>query len=246
MESKRKKPRVLTLTLPSSNQPTLVLHGKNYILRNFSDEGLGVWIHPPLPKDLSKDSLIQAQVNLEDKSYSVELRLTHVSGRQHGLKILSESLELKMKLQKLLEPSLYAESLKLKVLANAEDPELHLPRVHFVGNGNSELTVWYHPGHRYIMAVQACFSGKWIYRTQGEGKKVGLLSEQFRGSDGLRILNTDLLALDSKELKNIPENASQFLTSLSYPLPGHLLWQFFETGETIFLPTEFFQILKVA
>src|SRR4051794_9409119 len=114
MESKRKKPRVLTLTLPFLNQPTLLLHGKNYVLRNFSDEGFGVWINPPLPKDLSVNSEIQAQVALGNKTYAVELVLTHISGRQHGLKIISDSLELKAKLQQLLEPSVYAESLMRK------------------------------------------------------------------------------------------------------------------------------------
>ncbi len=246
MESKRKKPRVLTLTLPYLNQPTLILHGKNYILRNFSDEGFGVWINPPLPKDLASHSIIKGQVSLENQTYSVELQLAHTSGRQHGLRIVSDSQELKKKLQALLEPSLYAESLVKKDLQTVEDPETGLPRLFYSGKGSCEIVIWYHPGHLYIVALQACFLGKWIFRSQRDQKKMGLLTDNFRGSEGLKILNTDLISIDNKELKGIPEKASQFLTSLPLPLPGHLLWQFYETGETVFLPKETFHPLKVA
>lgn len=214
------------------------------MLRNFSDEGFGVWINPPLPKDLSNQSSLSGQVSLENKMYPVELKLAHASGRHHGLKIISESQELKEKLRTLLEPSVYAESLTQKKLS--DDPETGLPRLYYTGKGGAEVCIWYHPGHLYIVALQACFLGKWIFRKQRDEKKMGLLTDHFKSSEGLKILNTDLISIDPKELSGIPEKASQFLASVPQPLPGHLLWQFYESGETIFLPKEVFQPLKVA
>ncbi|MBI4404966.1 MAG: hypothetical protein HY537_12440 [Deltaproteobacteria bacterium] len=234
---KRRRPRALTLTLPDAQQPFLILFGRKYTLRNFSEEGIGLWVQPPLPFGLSVGATVSGDVEIEQNIYPVKLEVMHVSNKVVGLKIAHKSPELTKLFQRLLQPALYAANLQPHPLSGSEDPTSGHSRLWYIGSAGVELIAWYNALQKMLMAVQLCWLGRWVYRCQFKPPETGYMFDDGCANGGL--LGIDQLVIRHAEPDSVLlQQAAEFLTSTSPPLPGHLLWQFLETGEQIYLPTE--------
>src|SRR4051812_37011545 len=91
---RRRRPRALTLTLPDQKRPFLVYEGKRYTLRNFSEEGIGLWLPPPPPYGMQVGARIKADVLIDNHIYPVELEVRHFYPRCVGMRIATQSTEL--------------------------------------------------------------------------------------------------------------------------------------------------------
>jgi hypothetical protein len=175
---KRRRPRALTLTLPDEHQPHLVFQGKQYTLRNLSEEGIGVWVVPPAPYGMKMGSRLRADFVIDKRIYPVELEVAHESERLIGLKILHKSGELEAIFNRLLQPSFYAAGLERHQKSEQDLGDGLGPRLWYTGRSGVELLVWYHEFKRMILAVQITWAAKWVYRAQFKPAKVGFLGDQ--------------------------------------------------------------------
>ncbi len=233
---RRRRPRAVTLTLPDTQQPHLLLDGKVYTLRNFSESGLGLWMPSPAPFGLHKGNHIHGDLEIENHIHPIELEVVHHSPRTVGLRIIKMSKELITLFRQLLEPVSFAGSLELHAKSGQVDPETGLLRLWLTGGGGTELTVWYNDLNRMIAALQLCWVGKWVARHQFQPSQTGLLCDDKRFRPGATVREEELIEKHETADPEILRQASQFLAALSPPWPGHLLWQFLETGEQIYLP----------
>lgn len=243
---RRKRPRALTLTLQDENQPFLVLQGKTYTLRNFSEEGIGLWLIPPTPYQLAPGSKVTGDIAIENVIHPVTLEVMHLSERGVGLKITNKSKELTAIFRRLLEPTTYAAKLKPHPQSATEDPQVQFPRLWFKGDEETELVVWYQTGSQIILAVQLVWLRKWIFREQFKPALTGQITEEFKLGTGTKVPSSALLVRHANVDEVLLQQAAQFLASVPPPLPGYLFWQFLECGEQIQLPSELFQKIKVA
>lgn len=241
----RRRPRALTLTLPNSEQPCLLFGDQKYTLRNFNDEGLGLWLPQPLPYNLHAGLQISGDVVVGNQIFPTKLEVRHVSRTIAGLKFILIPPELKALFSQMIEPSTYATQLKLSEESTLEDPELGYPKLWYSGPGKSELVVWFNSYQRLIQAIQVCWLGRWIFRAQFQLIQSGMLVENFEPSGGI-VKKGCLLHQDSEPSRELLAKTAQFLTAVPEPLPGHLFWQFFELGEQVYLPEELVTKVKVA
>jgi hypothetical protein len=235
---KRRKPRALTLTLPNSQQPFLVFQGERYTLRNFNDEGIGLWLPSPAALNLTPGSQMSADVVIDNQIFAVKLEIRHTSPGIIGLKFTKVAPELSSLFRTLMEPSTYAASLKMQKDSGAEDKSLGFPRLWYAGEGQSELVVWFNPFQRMIIALQLCWLGKWVYRHQFEPVQTGHLKNGVPPTTGTKVEGERLISEATEPDTDLLHQAAQFLTSLPVPLCGALFWQFLETGEQVYLPIE--------
>jgi hypothetical protein len=124
-----------------------------------------------------------------------------------------------------------------------------LPRLWYHNEKLVELLIWCREGDCRIEGLQLSWLGQWVYRLINEKPKTGFLKEENSVGSGKLIPLSDLIACHTEADQSLLQQAAQFLTVVPYPLPGHLLWQFLETGEQVFLPDGFlnmFQHLKRA
>lgn len=243
---RRKRPRALTLTLPDDKQPCLVLSGKKYTLRNFSEEGIGLWLIPPAPYGLTPGSKVSGDVVIENAIHPVQLEVMHLSDRGVGLRITHKSKELDQLFAKLLEPTVYASRLQVSPVAPVEDPSMGCHKLCFKGGTDSELVLWYQANAKMIKAIQLSWVGKWVFRAQFEAAETGQIKDGFVLGTGRKLGPADLLAHHKKADPEILQQAAQFLSSVPQPLPGYLFWQFLESGEQVHLPLESILPKKVA
>jgi hypothetical protein len=243
---RRQRPRAVTLTLPDAKQPHLLFDGKTYTLRNFSESGIGLWMTTPAPFGLHKGNRIHGDVEIDHHIHPVDLEVVHHSPRTVGLRITRMSTELKELFTKLLEPVTYAGTLVSHARSGEVDSETGLPRLWLVGKGGSELIVWFNDLNRMISALQLCWVGKWVSRHQFRAPETGFLCDEKRYREGAVVRDDELLQKHSAAAPELMQQAAQFLAGLMPPLPGHLLWQFLETGEQVYLPADLPAKIKVA
>lgn len=243
---KRKRPRALTLTLSDEKQPFLVLQGKKYTLRNFSEEGIGLWLVPPAPYNLTAGSKITGDIVIENVIHPVQLEVMHLSDRGVGLKITNKSQELTTLFNRLLEPTTYAALLKPHAQSRTEDKDMQTHRLWFTGDAGTELIVWYQNNSHTILAVQLVWVGKWVFREQFKPAMTGQINETHKLGSGTKVPGSALLVQHATADGVLLQQAAQFLASAPPPLPGYLFWQFLESGEQVHLPIELFQAPKVA
>ncbi len=243
---RRRRPRAVTLTLPDAKQPHLLLGGKSYTLRNFSESGIGLWMTSPAPFGLHKGNKIHGDVEIEHHIHPIELEVMHHSPRTVGLRITQMSVELKALFLQLLEPIAYAGTVVPHARSGEVDAETGLPRLWLAGGGGAELLVWYNDLNRMISAVQLCWVGKWVLRHQFRLPETGFLADEKRFREGAVVREEELLQKHEAPDPLLLQQASQFLAALNPPLPGHLLWQFLETGEQVYLPIDLVAKTEVA
>lgn len=244
---RRRRPRALTLTLPDSKQPFLVLEGTKHTLRNFSQEGMGLWVMPPLPFGLTPGRQVSGDVVIGQDVHSVLLEIVHHSPRVIGVRILQKSHALDKILCELMAPANYAGELHPHAENETEDPDNSFRRLWYVGPGGTELVVWYADPHKMIAGIQCCWRGVWVYRQQFRPAQTGHLKDSERKRPGHKLGPDDLLMTHEHSDEQLMGEASQFLGAVPPPLPGYRLWQFLEMGEQVFLPIEYFtDIQRVA
>ena len=244
---RRRRPRALTLTLPDSKRPVLAYEGKRYTLRNISEEGIGLWFPTPAPYGMTLNARINADILIDSQIYPVELQVVHFYPRCVGLRIIHKSPDLAKLFHELLEPANYAATLIQNPASGSEDVETGYARLWLSGSEDAEVVVWYNAAQRMIMALQACWLGKYVYREQFKPVQTGFLLEESRGRNGSRVKSEELLLLHPEPDAELLHQAAQFLTTINPPVPGYLLWQFLETGEQVYLPAETSNpIVKVA
>jgi hypothetical protein len=234
MPEKRIRPRALTLTLPDRNQPSLLFAGHKYTLRNFSEEGIGLWMPQPPPFALHKGMTIKGDIEIGQHIHPVTLEVVHVSEKIAGLRILHRSTELAEIFNRLLQPSIYADELEPHPESGREDARVGLARIWYRGRGPSELLVWHQGEKALIQCLQVCWLGRWIQRELHKPAHTGSLRDGLP-LNGQRFTVNDVLLAHPEPDSGMLHEATQFLTAVPKPLPGHLLWQFLETGEQIFL-----------
>ena len=237
---KRRRPRALTLTLPDSKQPVLVLGGERYTLRNFSQEGIGLWVPPPAPFGMNRGQRISGDIVIGSNIYPVQLEIAHTDTRTVGLKIVHKSPDLTEIFRLMLEPASHACDLMPHAGSGTEDPKLGYPRLWYAGGRATELLVWYNAGssadHRkMIVALQLCWLGKWVFREHQQPVQTGHLKDGFHNAAGFRVSPDELLKNHEEADQDLMHQAAQFLVAVPRPLPGYLLWQFLETGEQVYL-----------
>lgn len=239
MTTYNRRPRALTLALPNSKQPYLVFGGRKFTLRNFSQEGIGLWMPPPPPFSLAVGSQISGDIVVSNDIFSVQLDLVHFSKSVIGLRITQADPALNKLFHELLEPSTYAATLVPQVSDTPADPVMGGKRLWYKGEGESELIVWYNEFSRMILAIQLSWLGKWVFRKQFELPMTGHIHDELTSPLlGRRLQPEELLECHAKPDPVILQQAAQFLTSVPVPTPGHLFWQFLELGEQVFLPSE--------
>lgn len=242
----RRKPRALTLTLANAKQPFLLWQGERYTLRNFNEEGIGLWVPTPASIGLAPGSRMSADVVIDNQIFAVQLEIRHSSPGIIGLRFTKVGAELSAMFRQLMEPTTYAAQLKPHPKSGTEDVDLGAPRLWYVGEGDSELVVWYNEFQRTILAIQLCWLGKWVFRHQFEPALTGHLKDGVSPSSGVQVPSTDLIKQHLESDSDMLHEAAQFLTSVPLPLPGALFWQFLELGEQVYLPVELIPRIRVA
>lgn len=243
---RRRRPRAVTLTLPDAKQPHLLLDGKSYTLRNFSESGIGLWLTSPAPFGLHKGNKLHGDVEIEHHIHPIELEVVHHTPRTVGLRITRMSKELTDLFRQLLEPVSFAGTVVPHERSGETDLETGLRRLWLTGGGGSELLVWYNDLNRGIAALQLCWVGKWISRHQFRPPETGFLADETRFRAGAVVRDEELLQKHAAPDPILLQQASQFLAALNPPLPGHLFWQFLETGEQVYLPADLISKSEVA
>jgi len=232
---KRRRPRALTLTLPNSKHPFLLLEGKTFTLRNFSSEGMGLWVPEPVPAALATGKKLHGDVVVGSQVFPVSLEVRHKSIGVVGLRLISGPTELVQIFKRLMEPAFYAADLRPQGDSGKFDPAMGSARLHYTSESTSELLVWFNEFQRMILGLQICWQGKWVSRFQFKPRETGYLKDDTR-PHGVALANGELIEKHPFPDPDILSQAAQFLTSVPGPLPGHLLWQFLETGEQVYLP----------
>lgn len=237
----RKRPRALTLTLPDDKQPFLMLDGNRYVLRNFNEDGIGLWMPSPAPFSLEKGTRLSGDIVIDNQIFPVGLETVHLVNGVLGLRIINKSLELVDLFRRLLEPTEYAGDLRPTKGNQTEDSKRGFPRLWYQARGQTELLVWYHPDLKAIQSLQLKWLGQWVFRDFQRPVQSGYLAEVSLGREGTAVDTGELLVLHKSPDADMLQGAAQFLGAVPPPLPGYLLWQFLETGGQIVLPSVVFE-----
>ena len=239
-KEKRSGPRVLSMTLPKEAQPYLEIEGLRCAIHSFGHEGFEAWIPKANSIEAKLGETVQAEVLIKGKKHSVELKVIRVSDRAIGLSILKKSPELAQVLQAMLESTSYAHSLKPMPESQSVDELFGYHRLWYVGEGDTELVVWYNDLTYMILGIQVCGLGNRVFRQQFQPADTGILKEGVKRGQGAPITDGQLLMRHETADRNLLDYAAQFLSGVTQPLPGSLLWQFLETGEQVYLPRGLF------
>lgn len=242
----KRRPRALTLTLPDEKQPFLLLEGRRYTLRNFSEEGIGLWVPAPAPNGLTPGSRISGDIVIGQTIHPVKLEIVHHTSRIIGLRITQKSTELSKIFDVLLEPAVHAAELAPHPDSGTEDLVNGYQRLWFRSPSGNELLVWYQQPQRWIHAIQLCWLGRWVYRQRQRIPETGFLRDEQRVRPGSLIVPEELLMRHTEPDEEILASAAQFLGAVPPPLPGLKFWQFLEMGEAVELPETSVTPSKVA
>jgi hypothetical protein len=244
---RRRNPRALTLTLPDTKQPYLIVDGRKFTPRNISEEGIGIWVPEPLPEWIKVGTRIKGNLQIGTQLYPVELEMRHHGEpRVAGLHITHKSDELSQIFHRLLEPATYAAHLEICGHPGEEDRKVGYNRLWYTGSSGAELIIWYNGSQRMIIALQITWLSNYVFRHQFIHPHTGHLHDHTRRPTGHLIRTEELLIEHDPADAELLQQAAQFLVAVPLPIPGHLLWQFLETGEQVYLPSELFEQLKVA
>lgn len=220
--------------------------GQRYTLRNFSEEGIGLWVPNPVPFGLATGSQIKGDIVIGNAIHPVTLALVHQSKTIVGLRIVEKSSQLTNLFRKLLEPAYHAaELIRLSPEEGEEDPVHGFKKLCYRSGSGNELLIWFDPRHT-IQALQLCWLGKWVYRQQFRHPITGYLKDVTPNAKGVKVSDSDLIFKHSEPEESILNEAAQFLGAAPLPLPGYRLWQFLEMGEQVSLPETLFLPAKVA
>jgi hypothetical protein len=230
-----RRPRALTLTLPEKLQPYLVLEGKQYILRNFSEEGMGVWVPEPAPFELAKGNQVSGDIVIGSQIHPVQLEVMFQGKGIVGLRIVHKSVELGELFRRLLEPTQYASELVAHPLSGQVDKTVGFPRLWYRTQG-TELLVWYDPATRLTVGLQLRWLGQWVFRERNHATHTGYLEAFEQPDHGGRAKGKEILIAHNPGDPELLQRAGQFLVSVPSPLPGYVLWQFLESGKPMELP----------
>ena len=243
---RRRRPRAVTLTLPDEKQPYLILDGTRYTLRNFSEEGIGLWMPTPAPFGLNKGNVISGDVLIGNEIHPVTLEVVRQAPKIIGFRIAQKSPELSQLFKEMLEPANYAYDVEAHSESGALDEETGWRRLWFQGRAGTELVVWFNEHTRSIHALQLCWLAKWVLRQQFCETETGWLCDETRPRSGKVVREEELLTRHKHPDADLVSQAAQFLGAVPPPLPGAKLWQFLETGEQVYLPEDCLAALKVA
>jgi len=217
------------------------------MLRNFSEQGIGLWVPSPAPFALAPGTVMSADVVIEQHIYPVRLEIRHSSPGILGLQFTEISPELSATFKRLMEPSNFASQLEPHSQSGTEDSEFGHPRLWYTGQGGTELLIWYNDFQRMVMGLQLCWLGRWVFRSQFHDAETGFLKDDRPLSSlGLQLMPSDLIVKHDVADAEVMQQAAQFLTATPPPLPGGVLWQFLEMGDQAFLPAELFPSSRVA
>lgn len=247
MSQRRRRPRALTLTLPDAERPYLRLDGTEYLLRNLSEDGIGLWIPSPPPRELVPGVRLSGDLVIDHEIHPVELQCAHLSERMVGLRIVHQSDALARIFRRMLEPSTYAERLIVHPQSGQMDAVSGGTCLWYHCGSEAELLIWYAEAQRMILGIQLAWLGAFVSRDRTQPPLTGHLHRGVEKLRGLRLTREDLLVAHDQPDPNLLSRAAQFLTSVPLPLPGTLLWQFLESGECLYLPERtFLQIEKAS
>lgn len=206
------------------------------MLRNLSEEGIGLWIPSPPPTALVPGAHLKGDIMIGHEIHPVELECMHLSDRLVGLKIVHRSELLAQIFRRMLEPSQKAEQLVANPSSGGEDPQTGVARLWFQSGTETELLVWYENEQRLIVGLQLSWSGSFVARERFHEPRTGYLGKTKQRLCGLNLSPAQLLIAHEPADPILLSQAAQFLMSVPPPLPGTLLWQFLETGEQVYLP----------
>lgn len=246
MTNKRHQVRGLTITLPDTSRPFFLFEGNRYTLRNFSEGGFGLWFTSKVPFKAPVGSRMRGEIAVSNKLYSVELSVAHVSEKTLGLRLEKCPVDLIRLFAALLRPAHYGAELKPHDMNQTVDAERGHVRLWYVSNAGTELLVWYQEPQAMVLGLQLCWLGKWVYRDTFDKAKTGFLRDGWAVGQGRVMGRDDLLLVHAEPEKRVLQEAAQLLGALPSPLPGVKLWQFLETGEQVFLPSDLFPAKKAA
>lgn len=221
--------------MPDHLQPYLYFEGQQYILRNFSESGMGVWVPEPVPFGLKKGTEISGDIVIGNQIHPVRLEVMHQAKGVLGLRIVHKSVELGEVFRKLLEPTVYAQEMQSHPKSGTVDKSIGYPRLWYSGRG-TELLVWYNPKDRLTLGIQLRWLGQWVFRERLHAPQTGYLVGFEISETGRRIKNDELLIAHSPADAELLLRASQFLAALPESMSGYLLWQFLESGKPMELP----------
>lgn len=244
MGNPNRRPRALTLTLPDHLQPYLVLEDKQYILRNFSEEGMGVWVPEPAPFGLTKGNHINGDIVIGNQIHPVQLEVMHQAKGIVGLRIVHKSVELSEVFRRMLEPTSYASELAPHAKSGTIDKSVGLPRLWYSTRG-TELLVWFDAKTKMTMGLQLRWLGQWVFRERLHAPATGYLEAFEQPDHGGRAKPGEILIHHSPADAEMLQRAGQFLISVPAPLPGYLFWQFLESGRPMELPASLLAGIKL-
>lgn len=215
------------------------------MLRNFSEEGMGVWVPEPAPFGLTKGNRISGDVVIGSQIHPVQLEVMHGAKGIVGLKIVHKSVELSSVFRRLLEPTSYANDLVVHEKSGTIDKSVGFPRIWYSTQG-TELLIWFDPKTNMILGLQLRWLGQWVFRERRHPTQTGYLADFGTMEHGGRAKGTELLIQHQPAEVELLQRAGQFLVAVPKPLPGYLLWQFLESGQSMELPNSLLHPQKKA
>ncbi|MBI1859674.1 MAG: hypothetical protein HYR96_01995 [Deltaproteobacteria bacterium] len=218
----RRRPRALSLTLPDTLQPYFVFGGERYLMRNVSEQGIGLWVPQEKAFGLTPKTKVNGDIVINNQIHPVTLEVVHSTKGYVGLKILKADRELTQIFESILEPSQYAARLVAEPGNGVEDPDTGLLTFTYRGGPQVKLSFWVGPG-REIKAVEIHLLDRWVRRNQFAPIQTGILPDS----------NELVLVVHDQPNPEFTQAATQFLGSVPPPIPSALLWHFMESGEIV-------------
>ncbi len=216
-----------------------------YVLRNFSEGGLGVLVRGAVPPVFTKGRSFRADLLVGSERHGVEVEVMRIGKGIVGLRITEKSKDLSLIFRKLLEPTSYAAELLENLQSTEVDRAVGFPRLWYSTAG-TELLIWYERDTLSVLGLQLRWIGQWVFRERRQPPQTGYLAEFSGSNHGSRAKRNEIKTFHAIPDAQLLQRAGQFLVSVPRPLPGNLLWQFLENGMQIRLPEALCQTKKRA
>lgn len=226
----RRRPRAISLTLPNTKQPIFIFNEARYLLRNVSEEGIGVWLPKENAFGLTPKTRVSGDIVVNQIIHPVTLEVVHSTKGYVGLRIVNADPALTRALHELLEPSHYATA--LLPTGRCGNEESGFVEFSYRAGLAAALSFWV-GSTRDVKSLEVSVLGRWIAREQFGPTKTGVLPNEPKSVTGCQ---DELLLIHSDADPDFIQTAAQFLASVPPPLPGPLLWHFLESGEQVFVP----------
>ena len=220
----RRRPRALSLTLPNTLQPYLVFNGERYLMRNVSEEGIGLWVPQEKAFGLTPKTKVNGDIVIDRQIHPVTLEVVHSTRGYVGLKIIHADRELTKIFQSILEPSQYASRLVAEANSGHEEEDTGLRHFCYRGGPQVKLSFWVGPSLE-VRAVEIYLLDRWVRRNQFAPVQTGILLDS----------QESVLHVHDQPSAEFVQAVTQFVGSAPPPIPAALLWHFLETGEQVFV-----------